>query len=87
MHAQRLRDPQHVADPRIVRAVLDPLERPSVDADGLREVILGHAEVQAPDADAVTDGFLGVGEPLFVGHPSNARLMIILCLRLLFRIL
>lgn len=63
-----------------LRTGLHALDAAAVDAGLMRQGLLGHAHVQAPNADAVADGPAGVEDPfrLFGWHARNVlRIMII----------
>lgn len=80
MHAQCLRDPQQVADLHLL-AGLHALERVAGQPGLLKQPLLGPAEFDAADTDAVADGPAGVDDPLGMigGHSNNAAPKMILC--------
>lgn len=81
MNSQRPGDQQQVADLRLL-AVLNPLNRASVNLGQFGESFLGEAEVQPLDAHAVADRSSGVEDPLLIVcgvHDSHAPPKIILC--------
>jgi hypothetical protein len=70
---QAVRDEQQVAEFHFV-AGFHPLDGGSVDAAGVGEGFLGHAEVESAYADAVAGAPAGVADPLglFGWHSANA---------------
>lgn len=73
MDAQRMRNKQQMAELHLL-AGFHPLNGAAAEVGAVRESLLGHVQVEAADADAVTGRPEGVGDPfrLLRVHPLNA---------------
>ena len=80
MYAQCIGHPQQVADLHLF-AGFHALEGVAVQARGLPQVLLRPAEMDAAEADAVTDCPPGVDDPrgMIGGHLLHAVPLLILC--------
>ena len=80
MYAQRLGHPQQVADLHLF-AGFHALEGVAVQVRGLPQALLCPAEIDAAEADAVTDCPSGFDDPrgMIGGHPLHAVSLLILC--------